>query len=142
VVPTSGEIEKYQISGRIVESGTGAPLQGAYVCAHYGKVGAGSYGSPLIYAQADGSYSIPANPRHVALLDTSKGMIPYVAAGYVGYGPALAMPKEFNGPVRLDFALERLPTTLPAGIRIAPFAGCADVVPPRKPRNVFGESLR
>jgi hypothetical protein len=134
VVPTSGEIEKYEISGRIVDKATGVPLPGAYVCAHYARIGAHSYSSPLMYAGSDGRYTIPANPRRVALLDTGKGAIPHLAAGYAGYGPALAMPAAISGPVHIDFELERLPVSMPPGISIAPFAGCADVVPPRKPR--------
>ena len=134
VIPTRGEIENYEISGRVVDRTNGGPLPDAYVCAHYGRIGAHAYGSALIHTRADGSYSIPANPRHVALLDTGDSMVPFIAAGHDSYKPIYTKPKEFKGPLHMDFELERLPATVPSGIQIAPFAGCADVAPPRKAR--------
>ena len=66
--PYQGTISAFAIRGRIVDADTGIPIAGATVCSTYAKRDVNDYVRGETKTDAEGRFTIPANPERVALL--------------------------------------------------------------------------
>lgn len=87
VVPYSGTISTYAISGTVVDAESGKPIPGATVCAKYSKLDLQYYLRGVTQTDAAGRFLIPAAPEQVQLLNgPNDAQRPWLNVVHPGYG--------------------------------------------------------